>query len=264
MDNLKMTNVIIRKKLQLKKNIINNTDNIIVRKNIDIPALSKIKLKLKENPIDKLNKYLDMNFHHNLMYLKDSWSDVNYKYQIDCHGKEDWWDLEMLIMHFTEQLNASTMSGPSPQWPSNPFNRQPYNIKQLLELGKHISKLEIPINIILKELLIYIKTIKNILLLTSKFSVEFIKYIENRYRYQLLNNKDSQGNYIGHWVEKNVSLSLFEIRYKELQQITPSEYDSDDDTFIETDEYIFYMDLLNYIPKEFCDYSRDNLEILVI
>lgn len=256
-------NVIIRKKLQLKQ-IKDINGNTIIHKNI--PETSKIKIKLKDNrsPIDKLNNYLNINFKHNLMYLKDTWADVKYKYQIDSNGKEGWWDLEMLLIHFAEQLNAASMSNPSPQWPSNPFNRIPYSKIQLLELGKHLVNLKLKINCILKQLILYLNEKIGQTLLINKFPMDFMKFIETKYRYQLLNNKDSQGNYIGHWVMNNTPLSLFENRYKEYLLITPSEYDSDDDELVETDEYNFYLDILNHMPKETSDFSIENLEILMV
>lgn len=253
------TNNSNRKKLYLKKTVIPTM----------LQPKYKIKLKQPFEPkINQLNQYLDQHFKHNLMYLKDNWSEVKYKYHINTMGKENWWDLEMLLEHFAEQLNISNMGGPAPKWPSNPFNRIFYTSQQLSELGVHLNKLQIPINHVLKELIIYLKksSADNIEKLSTdnieKSLAEFIKHLECNYRYQLINKKDSQGNYIGHWVPKKQPLSIFENQYKEFLLIPPREYDEDDDEFIETDEYLFYLDLLNHIPSENCDFSTDDLVLL--
>ncbi len=244
-------NKIIRKKIQLKlkpeKNkIIHNCDRIEKTK------LILKKKTVEKSPMEQLNFHLDENFKHHLMFIKDSWSEVKHKIRLDTNNQECWWDLELLLKHFAEQLNVSCMSNPSPQWPSNPFNRIPFNKSQLILLGKQIKELGISVNYMLIELFNYLES-KLRFLTIDKFCNSFIEYVNHHYHYRIINYKDSQGNYLGYWVKKKDELSLFERRYAEFKLITPREYDNSTDQLVETAEYLFYKDILDSMPEESID-----------
>ena len=108
--------------------------------------------------MDQLNAYLDKHFMYSLMMMKDSWSEVKHKIRLDHNQQECWWDLELLLRQFAEQLNTSTMNNPAPQWPSDPFNRIPFESAQLSLLGQQIKELQIPVNCMVKELFSYLQT----------------------------------------------------------------------------------------------------------
>ena len=267
-------NLVIRKKIELKNKSIDsiseNQNNVVIRKKIQLKLKGvtneplkkpQILLKKKSSSIDQLNQYLDENFMHHLMLIKESWSEVKYKIRLDNSGKECWWDLELLLLHFAEQLNISCMSNPSPQWPSNPFNRQPFTKSQLLKLSNQIKELKIPVNYAIKELFNYLQT-KLRYVTIEKFTSFFIEYISQKYRYKLINYRDSQDNYIGYWVKKNEPITLFERRYNEFKLIAPSVYNEDIDRLVETPEYKFFKDILNSMPKETVDFGSIALESL--
>lgn len=243
------------KKIQLKLKSENDLSTVplIIKK-------PRIVLKSKQSPIEKLNQYLDEKFKHHLMYIKNSWSEVDYKIRIDSNNQECWWDLEILLIHFAEQLNSSCMSNPSPQWPSNPFNRQPFTKSQLLKLNKQITELKIPVNYMVKELFNYLQT-KLRYVSMDKFTGCFIGYVSHNYRYKLINCKDSQDNYIGYWEKKNVPLSLFEQRFNELKQIAPVEY-GHGDHIIERVEYTFMKEIIDSMPPQTIDLTSIALETL--
>lgn len=267
-------NLIIRKKIALKlkekaqldeHELVKKESNVIIRKKIQIKLKKQkdsdsnevVKLTTKTD-VAQLNKYLDDTFKHHLMMLKDSWSEVDYKIRMDNNNQECWWDLEFLVVHFAEQLNGSCMSNPSPHWPSNPFNRVAFTKQNIMTLHKQIKELKIPVNFMLNELFNYLQD-KFRYVSIDKFTPNFIAYVNQKYRFKLVNSLDSQGNYIGYWVKKTDPLSLFEQRYKELQQISPTEYNEDTEEFEEREEYVFYKDILEAIPKENIDLSKTAL-----
>ena len=259
-DNLVIAvdNFVIRKKkislkMKVQPDLSISPNNIIIRK--------KIALKTKST-INQLNDYLDQKFKHHLMFIKDSWADVKYKIRLDNNNQECWWDLELLLSHFAEQLNCSCMSNPSPQWPSNPFNRCHFSKSQLSTLHKQVVELKIPINFMINELFKFLETkYKNVPI--DDFSIPFIGFVSNTYRFRQVNNKDSQGTYIGYWVKKSEPLSLFEQHYKELKQISPCDYDTRTNRTFERREYLFYKDILDSMPEEHIDLSLSCITLTV-
>jgi hypothetical protein len=260
----KPNNMIIRRKIQLK---LKPTDNQTQTK----ISTDKIPIQVKSDitTYDQLIEYLDQKYLHHLMYLKDSWSEVKYKIKMNTYstsntttdtGQECWWDLEILLKHFAEQLNTACMDGPSPQYPSNPFNRQPFRRSQLLTLHEQIKELHLPVNYLIAELFDYLKQSKSDLPNLTTFAKNFIAFISPKYRFRLVNHKDSQENYIGYWVKKTDPLTLFELRYNELKLITPSEYDARHDRLVERRQYRLYREILNLFPKENIDLDQVALD----
>ncbi len=255
----KQSNMIIRRKIQLK---LKPPDSQSKGDKIPIQVKSDI------TTYDQLIKYLDDKYLHHLMYLKDSWSEVKYKIKMNMYptgstekgSQECWWDLEILLKHFAEQLNTACMDGPSPQYPSNPFNRQPFRRSQLLILHQQIQELHLPVNYLIAELFDYLKPNKSDLPNLETFAKTFITFISPRYRFKLVNHKDSQENYIGYWVKKTDPLTLFELRYNELKLIAPSEYDPRNDRLVERRQYRLYREILNLFPKDNIDLDQVALD----
>jgi hypothetical protein len=256
-NNHSVNNIVIRKKIELKvkKDYIITPNNVVIRK----------KLKLKDSPpmlpmtpiIDSLpdDNYLDQKFLHHLMLIKDSWSEVKYKIRLDSNEQECWWDIEILLEHFAEQLNCSTMSNPSPQWPSNPFNRVQFEKRQLLQLGRQIKDTNLSVNCMIREFFNFLET-KLRYVSIEKFSTCFVNYVSRNYRFRIINSKDSQCNYIGYWTQKDLPVSTFEMHYAECKKIFPCEYDEASDRTIERDEYRFYKEILDSIPSENVDLQK--------
>src|SRR5438105_4542691 len=94
-------NLVIRKKIPIKLKEPKPVEpskpsNVVIRKKIQIKLKEPVK-KLQVSAIDQLNQYLDEKFLHHLMYVKNSWSEVKYKIQMDSNNQECWWDLELLL-----------------------------------------------------------------------------------------------------------------------------------------------------------------------
>ena len=260
-------------KIQLKKKEKDQSKNIIINKRKLIAlrnaqrtfaglvignALTKHFDQYNRN----LNNYLDDNYLHHLMYLKDSWSEVNHKIKLDSNGLECWWDIELLLMHFAEQLNSSNMGLPTPTWPSNPFNNVHFTKIQISYLYRRIKKLKLQVNYMVQELFNYLMT-KLRYVKISKFRGCFITYVSHKYRYKMINSKDSQQNYLGYWVKKDTPYSLFEQRYREYTQMPPAEYDIDLDQVVESDESKLWKDLLDHIPTESVDFGSTAFDIII-
>jgi len=98
----------------------------------EISKLKKIKEKIYSRKIcnfintNKIN-YLDYKYYNYLISGESSWSEVLPKYRIFLNKKE-LWDIRLLVKHFANQLDLCNSSQPSPQLPSNPFNRKIYRM----------------------------------------------------------------------------------------------------------------------------------------
>ena len=229
----------------------------------------KITLKRKETlpegfaSREKFNKYLDSHFIHHLMGIKDTWSEVKYKIRLDSRSEECWWDLEMLLTYFAELLNSSVMTNPAPQWPSNPFNRIPFEKSQLLGLAHQVYDLQLPVNYMISSLFAYLQTDFNSIN-PDRFDQDFLSYLSkvDQYRFKIMNTKDSQGNYLGYWVPKTEPFSTFELQFARLKQIPPREYNPIIDRLVETLAYRIQTNILNGFPPETVDFEITSRSLL--
>ncbi len=231
-----------------------NSNSSIIRRKITLKIPPDIIVETKQTKIpvtlNSLNTYLDQHFLHNLMMIKDSWSEVKYKIRMDSSNQECWWDLEILLKHFAEQLNTSCMNNPSPQYPSNPFNRQPFTRIQLLTLANQVKDLKLIVNLAVAELFEYLKTTID---QNNQFLTKFVNYLSVGYRFRVVNYKDSQDNYLGYWINRKDPLTTFETLYHQMTLITPSYYDSTRDRLVERHEYVVFKTRLNSLPLEQID-----------
>ena len=181
-----------------------------------------MKLSLTKIPTEILSidtQYLDTHFDHTLMGLYNSWNDMD-KEEI-IYMDDEYWNVHIIISHFTQQLNMSSMENPYPIYPNSPFTRKPFSIGSLIILMNKIKELGIPINSTLKLLLT--QSTNNLQLIydniSNSTSNELLELFKTNYRYMLINSKNSQNIYTGFWVGKNLPLTQFEKFYNELKTV---------------------------------------------
>jgi hypothetical protein len=171
--------------------------------------------QLKQS-IDEKRQYLNKNFKYTLLDIYDSWDEIKLEDQIKLDG--EYWDINIIIAHITEQLNQSSMENPYPIYPNNPFNRNPFTPLALLILKKRLHILRKKINIALKLLLLqnesvlekcYNESVEH----SDKFSRTLMNLLQKNNRFKLINYKNSQSLYTGVWVNKMTPLSQFELLY---------------------------------------------------
>jgi hypothetical protein len=110
------------------------------------------------------------------------------------------------------------MENPNPKYPSSPFTRKPATLKELSILKSRIKYLNLKVNIALKILL---STDTHCLWEcyqeahdSDDQSSDHLLEIFNMYmRFQIVNEKNSQDSFIGHWVLKTTPPSVFELMY---------------------------------------------------
>lgn len=215
-----------------------------------------------DNFINK-NKYLDTNYQYNLLNLYESWNEISLERQIKLD--DDWWDIDIVINHMTQQLNNSNMENPYPIYPNNPFNRKPFTVESLKILKQRIKLSNTQINISLKFLLnqkinqlkLYYKEACNN---NDRYSEKILDLFNKNLRYRIVNNKNSQGIYNGFWTRKIEELSLFEQLYTRWKT-TPYQ------TFVRRTNRIIdnpYKDYLEELLEKYKneDYNLNNNDII--
>lgn len=174
---------------------------------------------IKNSPMDK--KFLDDNFSYTLMGLYDSWNDIDENEII--YMDNEYWNVDILISHFTQQLNTSSMENPYTIYPSSPFTRKLFSVESLIILKDKLHLIKKPINIALKLLLNQSLTQLQLIydnVDTNNFSKIITELFRNDFRYMLINSKNSQDVYIGFWVKNNVPLTPFEKLYDKLKNMS--------------------------------------------
>lgn len=191
-------------------------DLITLSKNAHIDkVIKKIKQKIL-NQTSKLNdKYI-----YKLFFIKDSWSEVLFEHRIKL--SDGWWDIEFVLYCFTQQLNNTDMENPYPIFPSSPLTRRVYDYEDLVKIKNRVNNLKYPINIALKFILNspvkytnmwYDDCAKN----NTNHTLLLLDYLTTELRFKIINYKDSQNCFTGHWVGKKEELSDFEILYNDYQ-----------------------------------------------
>lgn len=212
---------------------------------------------------DKINAFynmLDFSMSHFLMGMYDSWREIPFKYIINVD--EEWWDIRLLLNNITEKINQSNMENPYPIYPSSPFNRKPYSLQALDKINDRISKLNLQINIALKKLMSSSNAILNKCYTEAKgsndtYSSTLLKTLTSTLRYKLINNLNSQHNYLGHWVSKKERRSDFELVYFDLLNTPPQCICPYYGTVIDNPERMIIYDLLVALPSESWDTVND-------
>ncbi|GAJ15125.1 unnamed protein product, partial [marine sediment metagenome] len=159
---------------------------------------------------------LDQKYDYNLMDMYSSWEEVPLPYQIKLDDK--WCHLELIIYNITNQLNQSDMENSYPIYPTDPFTREPLSCDSILKLKERIKLLKINVNIALNTLLnIDNNTLQKCYVESLESSDRFSRLLDSelrRYlRYRLINFRNSQSNFTGHWVSLKEDKSKFENLY---------------------------------------------------
>jgi hypothetical protein len=233
-----------------------NTDKQEI-KTIFSPINYKLEAKLN-NAINKL----DENYTSGLLGIYDSWKEVPSIYWI--YMDNTWWDIRLLVSHFSTQLCNSDMENPSPSFPSNPYNRKNFSLNDLKIFKDKIKNLNIKIYIGLAIFLTHVfddfKTIKiNECETSHKLSLEIINLLSKSLRFKLINYKNSQDCYCGIWVYNMYPFSNFELLYKNyndlpIQQLQTTFYGN----FLVNNPVRYRFELiLNTLPKEEYDLTKD-------
>ena len=206
------------KQNDIKRNCINvnvRALNLEIKKFISLMIIDNIIQKLKDTLASK-NKLLDQKYDYNLMDMYSSWEEVSLPYQIKLDDK--WCHLELVIYHITNQLNQSDMENSYPIYPTDPFTRKPLSCGSILKLKERIKLLKINVNIALNTLLnfdsitlqkCYIESLES----GDRFSRLLDSELRRYLRYRLINFRNSQSNFTGHWVSLKEDKSKFENLY---------------------------------------------------
>lgn len=190
--------------------------------------------------------FLDKKYSTYLITGDSSWQDIPKKYRIYLN-KNELWDIRFLVNYFATQLNCSNSSMPSPQLPKNPFTRKIYSYKNLLKFKNKLDTLhDIVIPIQLK---IFLQSKITEFIINESPSYKLTEYFKTQLRYKILNEKDSQDNYIGKWIDKNVNMSTFENLYHEWNNIPPY-IASIGNIMIPNPEKDFFNEILNTCENE--------------
>jgi hypothetical protein len=215
----------IHHKIKLKQ----NKENTMMIKNNKV-KVKKIKKKdsAKNTILARESKeiidynYLDRVFHHNLMNLYGSWKEIDQKEYIEL--SKEFWPIEIIINTLTHQINNSNMENPYSIFPNNPFTRKLFTPGDLIHLRDVIKELKISINISLKLLLeqpkrsiVYIyKEASGYL---DRHSILLMSLLQQYLRFMTINYKNSQNNYLGFWVQKDMKFTPFEELYNDFKQV---------------------------------------------
>jgi len=200
--------------LHSKKNTNNNKKYSI---KIILNLLNKNKINNLKNKINNLykKKYVkifDNYQYENLMSIYESFEEIPIENLIYLDNKI--WDINLLAYQWANLLCSTEMQNSSPIFPSNPFTRKNINfddIKNILNILK-INKIKI-----YKPLKYLLENSYRIINDTIEYNTDFnlsrkiINILEEKFRFRLLNIKNSQDCYIGIWIDKCIQKSDFEI-----------------------------------------------------
>jgi hypothetical protein len=175
-------------------------------------------------------------------YDVESWTDMNDIEIIKLHGNYCF-GLEYILEYINNKLNSSNMNNPFPSYPLNPFTNEILTQKDMKKIKKLVllsqTKVALPLKIFLEDESLWIDDIKNF----DKYKV--IDKLETyKIRFKRINLKDSQDNFTGYWVLKNIIFSSFEkTLYKYMNTLQPR-YKTKLQTY--NNEFITYSQLHKY------------------
>ncbi len=202
---------------------------------------------------------LDEKFKHNLMGMYESWNEVD-KNEIICMD-DDYWEIDTITSHFTYHLNNSNMENPYPIYPNSPFNRKIFSVNSLIILKNKLKELKKPVNIALKLLLNQsYETLQSIYqnININNFSNDLLELFKSKYRYMLINSKNSQDIYTGLWVQNKMPLTQFEKLYESLnnmpyQLIVNSYIVTNNARSVVEKKMLLCKTNFNMLDKKFCE-----------
>jgi len=188
------------------KNIKINDD--IYEKCLKLNSKIKNKIKRIHRQNNRVYKLMDTIYHYNLMGIDDSFMDVLHIVFIDKQP----WNLETISKHWAHMLCSTDMQSPAPMFPFNPFTKKNISRDDIINYLEYVDKYKIKIYKPLKYILENYDNIINIESYNTNYqlSYEIIDILEEKYRFRLINNKNSQECYNGYWVRKTSQLSEFE------------------------------------------------------
>lgn len=212
------------------------------------------KIKKKCNKKKNLSRYyflLDNFYNENLLSILDSFKEIDIKNIVLINDKP--WDINLLLDLWGNILCSTEMQNPLPVFPANPFTKKNISIKEFNNITNIIKnnkiKLYDPLKYLFnnyKKVFDYNIDIHN----TSKsLSQHLIKILNENYRFRLLNIKNSQDSYIGIWVNKNNSMSDFEVFFDYYNKI-PIQIQDNFGFIYDNPEKIQIKNLLDIYPKE--------------
>jgi hypothetical protein len=206
-----------------KKALAEDKNYILIENNIN-----NIAAKINEWALKMDEKYI-----HSLLDISDSWTDVPL-YRRICI-QDEWWDLETILSHYSEQLNHSLMENPYPIYPSSPFTRILVRPDQVVYIKKRVKNANISVNIALKYFLnldyhsikkCYTESLEK----SNKSPPSLLRFLNEKLRYMLTNSINSQNSFVGHWISRHEKKTDFEELYQDwlatpYQLISPMNYD---------------------------------------
>ena len=164
------------------------------------------------------HKYLEDNCSETLFDMYE-WKDVPENYWIQLNNR--WWDIRILVNIMAEQLSFCDMEAPAPKYPHDPFDKRNFNEQELERIGLKCKE-----NNIVKEPLTYYideRKYDNVIMCehgtTRDQSYELTAILRQKFRFKLVNSKNSQECYQGVWVPKKTPLSKFEKMYAQLDDM---------------------------------------------
>jgi len=252
----KNPNLIVLNKIQKedlsKLNLTKTSLNKIIKNELKNYNNEKIKNKLKEI---LNNRYLNLNnkYDYCLMGLNMSWNEIPLIYQLKI--EEEYWDIRILLNILKQQLNSENMENPYPIFPNNPFNRKLFTPEQLFIIKSKIIKLNMKLDTPLNDffnlsydkiLICYNQALNN----KNSHSSKLIKYFRRNLRYKLINIKNSQDCFTGHWVSKYEKPSLFEEFYNEWYNEPYQQYNYTTNTIHENYYKYYLYDIISNFKSE--------------
>lgn len=204
----------ISKGLYNDTNLIQLRNSLIMKTKISFTNdfnLNEI-IKSFKNTYNKTMDKLDEDT-EGLLGIDNSWRDIPIKNIIKIDTK--YWNINVLINAFSNQLCSCDFQNPKPIYPSNPYTRKNFKPEELIQIAKHIQDNNIKIYIGLKVFLRGgLKTLKKIYIqeygTNHETSSKITEYMKLFLRFKLINSKNSQDCYIGFWIDKKTLLSNFE------------------------------------------------------
>jgi hypothetical protein len=245
------------------KNISDTTifnNYLKIEYNLTDANLSFLNTSAKKNAIAKIwnfykkhnkTKHLDEEFSHYLVMGESSWKEIpdKYRYNIKGGNTEEWWDIRFLIGHFTQQLNNSKSGMPSPKYPFNPFTKIKYSPQTIRSIYQKATECKINIHLSFG---VFIELDLEKMYGEMEYSSYLVRKMRRKLRFKMINSEDSEGNYLGHWVDRGEVRSEFEKFYEEWDEICPLEYDLDNN-LVNSRSKSYYKEILNTFPEEMWD-----------
>lgn len=191
--------------------------------------------------VRKQTKYLDELYCHHLLLGEETWANVPYSHRFYIAYHNEWWPISTLIGHVTQQLNHADMNGPCIMYPSSPFNRKPYMYSDIVRLTQQWWQLGNIVHCSLQTLVLP-QNRRVVLRCFERYRISNTQYDPSRsigrsicalfyqtLRYRIINATDSQRNYVGVWVYKNVPVSDFETVFRRWDSVRPFIFDQSND-----------------------------------